>query len=76
MITYKLFFHHQFKLLYVTMNHMLVNEARLFDAETIRVLLVGSGCFKRKKDRSIVIFGMYAVTLDSVGPVSRFVDTN
>lgn len=60
-----------FKNLYRLMSRFLVNEFRALSLRTITMLRLSSEAFERKKDRSFLIAGLYAVTPDSVAPVSR-----
>lgn len=52
------------------MNKLLVNEQRLLEKKTIEMLRLVSVQFEKKVDRSMLILGTYAITPDSVGPVS------
>lgn len=60
-----------FKNLYRLMDRLSVNKLGLLDVKTIKMLMVVSEAFERKEDRSFLIAGLYAITPDSVAPVSR-----
>lgn len=53
------------------MNKLLVNEQRLLEKKTIEMLRLASVQFEKKEDRSMLILELYAITPDSVGPVSN-----
>jgi len=46
------------------------DDAKLLDIKTLEMLMNGSRQFERKEDRSFLIVGNYAITTDSVAPVS------
>lgn len=60
-----------FKNIYRVMIRLSVNKLGLLDFETIRMLLTIGEAFEKKEDRSYLVAGVYAITLDSVAPVSR-----
>lgn len=49
---------------------LVVNEAFMLDVKTLDLLQIGSKQFENREDRSIQILGLYAITVDSLGPVS------
>lgn len=52
------------------MTRLLVNKRRLLTFRTVEQIRLGSEQFQNKEHRSILIAGLYAITLDSIGPVS------
>lgn len=56
--------------LYKVMSRFLVNEQNLLEIKTIKMLRIGSEAFELLHDRSMSVFGLYVITLDSVLPVS------
>lgn len=60
-----------FKNLYRLMGRISVNKLGLLDVKTLKMLMVVSEAFEKKEDRSFLIAGLYAITPDSVAPVSR-----
>lgn len=53
------------------MSQLLVNKLNILDGKTREFIESGSAIFERKEDRSVMIAGLFAITLDSVAPVSR-----
>lgn len=53
------------------MSQLLVNKLNILDEDTRKSIESGSAIFERKEDRSIMIAGVFAITLDSVAPVSK-----
>lgn len=66
----------QFKAVYQVMSRLLVNQLSFYDLETVHRIRVGSEQFENKKDRAILLAGLYAITLESVGPVSSSLSTS
>lgn len=58
------------RLLYTVMCRFLINKQNLLEPKTIKMLRTRSEAFEKLEDRSISILGLYAITLDSVAPVS------
>lgn len=52
------------------MTNLLLNEAKLVDYKTIRVLMTGAEQFEHKEDRAFTV-AKYAITIDQAAPVSR-----
>lgn len=52
------------------MTRLLINKGRFLTLRTVEQVRLGSEQFQIKEHRSILIAGLYAITLDSIGPVS------
>lgn len=51
-----------------------VNGCSILDFKTSRNVIIVSQQFIKKEDRSITFAGLYAITIDSVAPVSKVKD--
>lgn len=60
-----------FKNLYRSIGHLLVNKRGLLNTRTSKILIAVGEPFESKEDRSFLVAGIYAITLDSVAPVSK-----
>lgn len=52
------------------MTKVLSNKRRMINCNTLIRIKTASEQLERKEDRSFLIVGVYAITLDSVAPVS------
>lgn len=59
-----------FKHLYKLMARFRVNQSGALTTKTIELLMIGSEAFEDERDRSFLLADLYAITLDSVTPVS------
>lgn len=55
------------------MAELLVNEEFIINYNTIVKIRIASEQFERKKDRSFLILGVYAITLESAAPVNMII---
>lgn len=67
-------FQEQFNQLNQIMCSLTVSAYFILDFKTSRHVIIVSEQFTKKKDRSITFAGLYAITIDSVAPVSRVED--
>lgn len=59
-----------FKNLYSLMSKLQVNKSGRLTRKTVGMLLSGCEAFENKEDRAFLIADLYAITVDSVAPVS------
>lgn len=53
------------------MSCLLVNKSSMLDRKTLSILLKSCGQIEDIKDRALLVAGMYAITVESIIPVSE-----